>query len=51
MNAPYRDEIIAARTRENGAFEKLMAGPANKEALQAFAEKRAPDFTNLPPGW
>jgi enoyl-CoA hydratase/carnithine racemase len=51
MNAPYRAEIDAARRRENAAFQKLMAGPANKEALTAFAEKRAPDFTNLPPGW
>lgn len=51
MNAPYRAEIDAARRRENAAFQKLMAGPANKEALQAFAEKRAPDFTQLPPGW
>jgi enoyl-CoA hydratase/carnithine racemase len=51
MTAPYRAEIDAARTKENGAFQKLMAGPANKEALAAFAEKRTPDFTNLPPGW
>jgi hypothetical protein len=28
-----------------------MAGPANAEALRAFAEKRKPDFTTLPPGW
>ena len=51
MNAPYRAELAAARERENAAFSKLMAGPANKEALQAFAEKRTPDFTKLPPGW
>lgn len=51
MTAPYRAEIDAARRRENAAFQKLMAGPANAEALRAFAEKRAPDFTNLPPGW
>jgi enoyl-CoA hydratase/carnithine racemase len=50
-HATYRAEIDAARRRENAAFQKLMAGPANKEALTAFAEKRAPDFTNLPPGW
>lgn len=49
--APMRDQIAAARARENAAFAKLMAGPANAEALKAFAEKRAPDFTNLPPGW
>ncbi len=51
MKAPFRAEIDAARLRENAAFQKLMAGPANKEALAAFAEKRTPDFTNLPPGW
>jgi enoyl-CoA hydratase/carnithine racemase len=51
MNAPHRAEILAARGRENAAFAKLMAGPANREALQAFAEKRPPDFTRLPPGW
>jgi enoyl-CoA hydratase/carnithine racemase len=49
--APHRAEIAAAREREVAAFAKLMAGPANAEALRAFAEKRAPDFTNLPPGW
>ena len=51
MKAPFRAEIDAARRSEHAAFQKLMAGPANKEALTAFAEKRAPDFTNLPPGW
>jgi enoyl-CoA hydratase/carnithine racemase len=51
ITAPWRERIDAARAGENAAFQKLMAGPANKEALQAFAEKRAPDFTNLPPGW
>ena len=51
MNAPYRAELAAARERENAAFAKLMAGPANTEALQAFAETRTPDFTKLPPGW
>ncbi len=51
MTAPYRAAIDAARLQENRAFQKLMAGPANQEALAAFAAKRAPDFTNLPPGW
>jgi len=27
-----------------------MQGPANAEALAAFAEKRTADFTRLPPG-
>lgn len=51
MTAPLYDEIRAARERENAAFAELMGGPANLEALTAFAEGRSPDFTNLPPGW
>lgn len=48
---PLRAEIAAARTRENQCFVELMGGPANQEALAAFAEGRPPDFTDLPPGW
>jgi enoyl-CoA hydratase/carnithine racemase len=51
MTAHHEDAIAAARDGENAAFQELMAGPANAEALAAFAEKRTPDFTNLPPGW
>ncbi|MDO9495696.1 MAG: enoyl-CoA hydratase-related protein [Nocardioides sp.] len=51
MTAPLYDEIRAARERENAAFAELMGGPANLEALTAFAEGRSPDFTQLPPGW
>ncbi|NPC96220.1 enoyl-CoA hydratase/isomerase family protein [Nocardioides sp. zg-DK7169] len=51
MSAPLRAEIDAARVRENAAFAELMGGPANFEALSAFAEGREPDFTGLPPGW
>ncbi|HET9420868.1 MAG TPA: enoyl-CoA hydratase-related protein [Nocardioides sp.] len=51
MTAPLREEIRAARDRENAAFAELMGGPANLEALTAFAEGRDPDFTGLPPGW
>ncbi|HEV8295813.1 MAG TPA: enoyl-CoA hydratase-related protein [Acidimicrobiales bacterium] len=51
ITAPLRADIVAARARENDAFARLMKGPANKEALRAFAEKREPDFTTLPPGW
>ncbi len=51
MVAPLREEIAAARERENQCFIDLMGGPANSEALAAFAEGREPDFTNLPPGW
>jgi enoyl-CoA hydratase/carnithine racemase len=51
MVAPLKAEIAAARERENQCFIDLMGGPANAEALAAFAEGRTPDFTNLPPGW
>lgn len=51
MMEPRRAEIDAARERENAAFRELMGGPANAEALAAFAEARAADFTQLPPGW
>lgn len=51
MMAPLRAEIAAARERENACFAELMGGPANLEALTAFAEGREPDFTALPPGW
>jgi enoyl-CoA hydratase/carnithine racemase len=51
MTAPLRAGIAAARERENAAFAELMGGPANLEALTAFAEGREPDFSTLPPGW
>ncbi len=51
MTEPLRPAIRAARDRENAAFAELMGGPANLEALAAFAEGRDPDFTALPPGW
>jgi enoyl-CoA hydratase/carnithine racemase len=41
------DAIRAARAREDAAFQRLMAGPANIEALRAFIEKREPDFSGL----
>ena len=45
MTEPLRAGIAAARERENAAFAELMGGPANLEALTAFAEGREPDFT------
>lgn len=47
MLAGLRDEIAAARERENDAFRRLLGGPANMEALRAFAERREPDFTEV----
>jgi enoyl-CoA hydratase/carnithine racemase len=51
ITEPLKPQIAAARERENQAFIDLLGGPANTEALNAFAEGRAADFTNLPPGW
>ena len=48
MVEPQRRAIRAARDRENAWFEELMGGPANREALAAFAEGREPDFGSLP---
>lgn len=45
--APIRAQIEAARERENEAFKVLMGGPANIEALTAFAEKRQPNFADI----
>ncbi|NHC21564.1 enoyl-CoA hydratase/isomerase family protein [Nocardioides sp. IC4_145] len=47
MTAPLRAGIDAARERENAAFAELMGGPANLEALSAFAEGREADFTGM----
>ena len=48
MTEPRRAGIAAARERENAAFAELMGGPANLEALAAFAEGREADFTAGP---
>ena len=39
--------IRDARSREEAAFVTVMGGPANLEALTAFAEKREPDFASV----
>jgi enoyl-CoA hydratase/carnithine racemase len=46
--APRMSEIQAARKREIAAFAELIGAPANREAIQAFKEKRPADFTDLP---
>lgn len=42
---PYRDQIRAAIKAENAVFDELMGGPDNMEAVNAFLEKREPNFT------
>lgn len=51
MTEPLVRQVAEARERENRCFADLMGGPANAEALSAFAEGREPDFTTLPDGW
>lgn len=47
--AARADAVAAARRREDDLFATLTGGPANREAVAAFLEKRAPDFRDLPP--
>lgn len=42
------DAVTSARARENSVWAGLAGGPANREAVAAFREKRDPDFVNLP---
>lgn len=44
---PIRQQIRDARHREDAAFQQLLGGPANREALLAFAERREPDFASV----
>lgn len=45
--AARNDHVRAAHNREQIAFEELARGPANREALAAFREKRPADFSGL----
>ncbi len=42
------DAVRAARGREGVIFAGLAGGPANREAIAAFKERREPDFAKLP---
>lgn len=44
---PLRPALHAAHQRENQAFAALMGGPANIEAMTAFAEKREPNYNGI----
>lgn len=45
MMDPIRPQLKAAVRAENQGLAKLSDGPANREALAAFREKRDPDFS------
>ena len=47
LDAGRRDESITAHQRELEAYKSLLDGPANVEAVNAFAQKRAPDFSKI----
>jgi enoyl-CoA hydratase/carnithine racemase len=42
------EAVRAARAREIQGFARLLGGPANREAIAAFQERRPPDFSRLP---
>ena len=44
---PLRDQMKASVIAENAGLAALRGGQANKEAVTAFLEKRAPDFTGI----
>ena len=46
-NSKARKAMEAAAKAENAGLASLMGGPANKEALAAFREKREADFSKL----
>ena len=45
--ATRETQIRAARAREDRAFEERIGTPENLEAIQAFFEKRPPDFSKF----
>ncbi len=45
MMGPRREQIRAAIKAENAVFDELMGGPDNMEAINAFLEKREPNFS------
>lgn len=44
---PHREAMKEAMRAENAALAELTGSPANREAVAAFMEKRAPDFDGL----
>lgn len=47
ISDPLKERIVEVRELENAALARGLGSPANREALAAFKEKRAPDFTKL----
>lgn len=47
LKAAVKEQILNAYSRENEQFMSMLHGPEAKEALQAFMEKRKPDFSRF----
>ena len=47
LRATRNDDVRGARAREDAAFAACIGSPENREAITAFLEKRAPNFTAL----
>ena len=47
--ATRREQVAAARAREDAAFVARIGSPENVEAIRAFFEKRDADFSDVPP--
>jgi len=47
MMAPHREQLKAAARAESQAIAEMTGGPANLEAINAFKEKREPDFSKI----
>ena len=43
--APRRDALREASEIETAGLASLMGGPANQEAIEAFKDRREPDFS------
>ncbi len=48
LDAGRTEAALAAHKRELIAYGPLMGGPANREAVAAFIDKREPDFSSIP---
>lgn len=47
LMAPRREALREASEIESAGLGSLMGGPANQEAVAAFAERREPDFSSF----
>lgn len=47
LKSASQAEVLARMDEEGAVFGELLQGPAAREALMAFMEKRKPDFSNL----